>query len=179
MVKKELDNSVPTSEEIKSSRENTESQTKLSSKEIENSNKIWLVPAKSVNPRENFNEKFREEYNFQKEYVQFIAENKEIIGETIDIWTKKFAGQPAEYWNVPCNKPVWGPRYLAEQIKSRSYKRWTMSDPMAANPRIRGYNRVGADVGGLEVETVIQRMDAVPVSNRKSVFMGEAAKSAI
>jgi len=59
--------------------------------------------------------------NFQKEYVQFIAENKEIIGETIEIWTRPFGGMPAEFWKVPVNKPVWGPRYLAEQIKRCYY----------------------------------------------------------
>ncbi len=75
-----------------------EAQTKLSSKDISNSKDIYLKPTKSIGSREKFNEDYRNEYNEAKEYVNFIAENKEIIGETIELWTKPFAGMPAEEW---------------------------------------------------------------------------------
>lgn len=147
----------------------TEPQTKLSSSEIEKSKEIYLKPERTLMCRAKFNEKFRDDYNFQKEYVQFIAENNEIKGETIEIWTKKFAGIPAEFWRVPTNKPVWGPRYLAEQIKSKFYHRLVMQD------KISNADGMGQYYGQLAVDTTVQRLDARPVSTRKSVFMGANA----
>ncbi len=44
------------------------------------------------------------------------------------MWTKPFAGLSAEFWKVPTNKKVWGPRYLAEQISRKNYTRLTMED---------------------------------------------------
>lgn len=142
-----------------------EPQTKLSQKEIEKSKDIYLKPARTIGCKDRFNENYREPYEHDKQYVQFIAENKEIIGETIDIWTRPYAGLPAEYWNVPTNKPVWGPRYLAEQIASRRYHRLVMQD-----------NVIGGDsraqfYGSMAVDSTIQRLDARPVSTRKSFAM--------
>lgn len=145
----------------------TEPQTKLASSEIEKSKDIYLKPERVISGRDKFNEKFRDEYNFQKEYVQFIAENNEIIGEAIEIWTKKFPGQPAEFWKVPVNKPVWGPRYLAEQIKKRVYHRLSMDQK-----QMSASDGMGSYYGTMVVDNVIQRLDARPVSTRKSVFMG-------
>lgn len=147
-------------------KQDVEPQTKLSSKEIEKSKEIYLKPFKTIGCRDKFNENYREQYNFAKEYVHFIAENKEIIGEEIDIWTRPFAGMPAEEWKVPVNKPVWGPRYLAEQLKRKFYHRLVMQQ-----------NTVGADHAGqyygtMAIDTTIPRLDAHPVSSRKSVFMG-------
>lgn len=143
-----------------------EPQTKMSQIDIEKSKDIYLKPAKMIGCRDKFNEDYRKSYNFDKEYVQFIAENKEIIGETIDIWTRPYAGMPAEYWNVPCNKPVWGPRYLAEQIKRKSYHRLVMQ----ANTS--GADGMGQYYGTMAVDTTVPRLEARPVSSRKSIFMG-------
>lgn len=144
-----------------------EPQTKLSSKEIEKSKEIYLKPEKVIAARDKFNEKFRENYNFSKEYVQFIAEHKEIIGESIEIWTRPFGGMPAEFWRVPVNKPVWGPRYLAEQIRRCCYHRLVMQQNSITNAD--GY---GQYFGALAADTKIQRLTAEPVSTRKSIFMG-------
>jgi hypothetical protein len=99
-----------------------------------------------------------------------IAENKEIIGETIEIWTRPYGGMPAEFWKVPCNKPVWGPRYLAEQIKRAHYHRLTMQEN-----RIVGSDGMGQYFGSMAVDSTIQRLDAMPVSTRKSLFMGSSS----
>ena len=104
---------------------------------------------------------------FSKEYVHFIAENKEIIGEAIELWTKPYAGLPAEYWRVPVNKPVWGPRYLAEQIKSKFYHRLVMQQNV-----VTGGDHMGQYYGSMAVDTTVQRLDAYPVTSKKSVFMG-------
>lgn len=155
-------------------RQEEEPQTKLSQSEISKSKDIYLKPKRTISPgvnpktgvREQFNEKFRDEYNFAKEYVYFTAENKEIIGETIDIWTKPFPGCNCEWWEVPTNKPVWGPRYLAEQLKRKNYHRLKMEN------RVSGSSALGIDYGTIAVDTIVQRLDAQPVSTRKSVFMG-------
>jgi hypothetical protein len=103
-----------------------EPQTKLSQQELSKKKEIYLKPKRSFSCKGKFNEKFRDDYEFKKEYVCFIAENREIIGETISLWTKPFPGVACEEWEVPTNKPVWGPRYLAERIKGCSYHRFTM-----------------------------------------------------
>lgn len=143
-----------------------EPQTKLSSSEISNSRDIYLKPKRSISSKEKFNEKFRDDYDFSKEYVQFTAENKEVIGEDVTLWTKPFPGVPAEEWVVPVNKPVWGPRHLAERIKGCSYHRLTMTD------RATSQDGNGMYYGVMSVDTTLQRLDALPVSQRKSVFMG-------
>ena len=46
-------------------------------------NSIILASSKNGKFTDVFNEKFRKAYEFDKEYVRFIAENYEIIGESI------------------------------------------------------------------------------------------------
>jgi hypothetical protein len=144
----------------------TEPQTKLAQSEIEKAKQIHLKPSRSIGSREKFNEQYREQYNFDKEYVQFIAENNEIKGDMIEMWTKPYPGMPAEFWQVPVNKPIWAPRYVAEQIKRKSYHRLTMEH------RTAGGDGMGQYYGQMAVDTTIQRLDARPVSTRKSIFMG-------
>src|SRR6185369_6361293 len=67
-------------------KEDKEPQTKLSQAEIEKSKDIYLKPSRSLSSREKFNEDFRADYEFQMEYVRFIPEHKELIGETIELW---------------------------------------------------------------------------------------------
>ncbi len=148
-------------------KEDVEPQNKLSSVEIDKSKEIYLKPKRAIASKEKFNEKFREDYNFQKEYVRFIAENREIIGETIEMWTKPFPGMPAEEWAIPTGKPVYAPRYVAERIKACSYHRLVMQQNVVTEA-----NHVGQMYGALSIETTVQRLDALPVSTRKSVFMG-------
>lgn len=152
-----------------------EPQTKMAQVDIEKSKDIYLKPKRSLGPgvnpktgaRETFNESYREEYNHAKELVQFIAENHEIIGEDIEIWTKPFAGMNCEFWQVPTNKPVWGPRYLAEQIKRKYYHRLIMKN------NVTEQTGVGQMYGQIAADTTVQRLDARPASTgRKSIFMG-------
>ena len=143
----------------------TEEQTKLSTKQIEKYPGIYLKPDKTVPCQDKFN--FRAAWNFDKEYVHFTAENKEIIGETIELWTRPYGGVHAMFWKVPVNTPVWGPRYLAEQIQGRKYHRLTMQENRSA-----GSDGVASYHGAMAVDTTIQRLEARPVSTRKSVFMG-------
>ncbi len=144
-----------------------EPQTKMSQVDIEKSKEIYLKPKRAIASQEKFNEKYREDYNYATEFVRFIPENKEIIGETIEIWTKPFAGMPAQEWAVPTGKPVWGPRHLAERLTNCKYHRLTMQQHVMTET-----NHVGQMFGAMAVDTTIQRLDAIPVSTRKSIFMG-------
>lgn len=145
--------------------ENVEQQTKMSAKELQNSKDIYLKPERTVSHPAKFNEAYRKQWEQAKEYVQFIAENKEIIGEAIEIWTKPFAGVDAEFWRVPVNKPVWGPRYLAEQIKEKCYHRLQMQETPISS------DGAGQYYGKMVVQNKIQRLDAYPVGSKKSVFV--------
>jgi len=147
-------------------KQDIEPQTQLARVDIEKAKDVYLKPKRTIGSKEKFDEKWRDSYNFAKEYVQFIAENKEIIGETIDMWTKPYPGCPAEEWMVPVNKAVWAPRYVAEQIKKKSYHRLVMQD------RPMGSDYAGQYTGQMIVDSSIQRLDAYPVSTRKSLFMG-------
>jgi len=144
----------------------SEPQTKMAQADIAKSNDIYLKPAKSISSREKFNEDYRNDYNFMKEYVQIIAENKEVIGDDIEIWTKPFAGMPAEFWRVPVNKPVWCPRYLAEQIKRKYYHR------LKTENKTTNVDGHGSYTGAIVVDTTIQRLDAYPAMKQRSIFMG-------
>ena len=144
----------------------TEKQTKLSSNEVRNSKDIYLKPTRSLPDRQKFNEKFRKDWEHAKEYVQFIAEHKELIGENIEMWTHPFGGteRGCEFWTIPTNKPVWGPRYLAEQIQTKSYNRLIMT------PTTTGADGMGQFYGQLAADTKIQRLDAYPVRDLTSRF---------
>lgn len=144
-----------------------EAQTKLSSREIDNAKKIWLKPERTVRDGQKFNDKFKEKWEFEKEYVQFIAEHKELTGEAIEIWTHPRGGVGAEFWRVPTNKPVWGPRYLAEQIKKCTYHRLRMEQN-----NMTSQDGMGSYFGSMVVDTTVPRLTAEPVSTRKSIFMG-------
>ncbi len=81
------------------------------------------------------------------------------------MWTRPYGGMNAEYWVIPTNKPVYGPRYLAEQIKKCTYHRLIMQNIVTES------NRLGQVYGSMAVESTIQRLDAYPVNTRKSIFM--------
>lgn len=144
-----------------------EPQTKISGKDLDKMKDIYLKPIRVISAKDKFNEKFKEQYEYDKQYVQFIAEHKEIIGDDIDIWTRPYGGMPAEEWKVPTNKPVWGPRYLAEQIKRCKYARLIMKENILTES---GYG--GQLYGALAADTIVQRLDAYPASTKRSVFMG-------
>lgn len=142
-----------------------EPQHRMSQNQIANSKDIYLKPEKIVSSRDKFNEKFRDQYNFAKQLVPFIAEHNE-QSDLIETWTRPFGGMPAEFWKVPTNTPVWGPRYLAEQIKRKSYHRLVMKNTATNNEGgSQFYGQMAAD-------TTIQRLDARPFSKSKSIFVG-------
>lgn len=133
-----------------------EPQTKLSNREVAKSDGIYLKPDRSISCKEKFNEAYRDEYNYRKEYVRFIAENREVGGE-VEAWTRPFPGLPAEFWKVPTNKVVVGPRYLAERIAGCSYTRLSMDEGKSV-----GADGSGTYYGQLVATNKVQRLNAIP-----------------
>lgn len=148
-------------------KEEIEPQTKIAQRDLDKQKDIYLKPKRTMSSREKFNEKFRDDYNFKKEYVSFIAENRELIGVEIELWIKPFPGVPCEEWVIPTNKLVWAPRYVAERIKGCSYHRFVMQQHTRTES-----NMMGEMYGSMAVDTIVQRMDAMPATARKSIFMG-------
>lgn len=148
-------------------KEDMEPQTKIAQKDLDNAKDNYLKPRRSIGSKEKFNEKYREDYEFSEQYVNFIAEHKEIIGDTIELWTKPYPGMPAEEWAIPTNVAVWGPRYLAERIKGCKHHRLSMKQNVSS-----GADGMGQYYGAMAVDTIVQRLDAMPVSSRRSIFMG-------
>lgn len=144
-----------------------EPQTKIAQCDLDKMKDVYLKPTRTIGSKEKFNEKFRESYEFDKQYINFIAENKEIIGETIDMWTKPYPGLPAEEWKIPTNKPIWAPRYVAERIKNCSYHKLSMENRQPTTS-----DAMGIYTGSFVVDNVIQRLDAYPHTKKKSIFMG-------
>lgn len=142
-----------------------EPQVKQSQRELSKQDGIWLKPDRQINSKEVFNEKYRTEFTYKSEYVPFIAENKEIIGETIEAWTKPFAGMSAMFWKIPTNKKVWGPRYLAEQISRKHYTRLTMED------RAVSTDGMGTYTGQMVATNKISRLDARPAKGSTQIAM--------
>ena len=139
--------------------EEYEPQTKLSRREAEGMGPIILKPKRTIGSKEKFNEKFRAEYEDSKKYVKFIAENIEVKGESIDLWVKPYPGLPAENWDIPVNKPVAAPRYVAERISNCKYHVLEMED--------RPIAQEGGAVftGQLIAKHTRHRLDARPVGS--------------
>lgn len=152
-----------------------EPQTRLSSKDLDKTTDYYLKPTNILMSKERFNEKYREAYEFSKQQVRFIAEHRESPGECIELWTKAYPGQPAEFWIIPTNKPVVGPRYVAEQIKGSTYRKLKMSEESTAN-NSTGSDHMSQYYGKITVSETVQRLDALPVTNSKSIFMGVEGK---
>ena len=57
----------------------------ISNKQMSSSKDVYLKPKRTISSKEKFNEDFREEYNFKKEYVYFSAYHSELIGQPIEI----------------------------------------------------------------------------------------------
>ena len=62
------------------------------------------------------------------QYVKCICENFEVFGETIELWQCRWPGDPHSFWQVPVNKPIYLPRFVAEHLASRKYHRFKMED---------------------------------------------------
>ena len=106
----------------------TEPQTKLSKKEANSLDAPVIKPNRAIFSKEKFNEKMRSEYEVRSKLVKCIVENNEIIGERIEKWTKRWPGEPAHFWQIPVNKPIYLPKFLAEELQNCCYHRLVMEE---------------------------------------------------
>lgn len=148
-----------------------EEQTKMSQREKVNADKTVLQPSRFIASSEKFNERYRSDYDFAKQRVDFIAENRECPGNVIELWTKPFPGLHAEFWIVPVNKPVNAPRYVAEQIAGCQYHVLKM-DATPNHNNVVGQDALGQYTGQMVVKNTVNRLDAQPIKDKRSVFMG-------
>lgn len=137
-----------------------EPQTKLSSREANKADAIHLKPLRSINSKEPFNEKYRAEHTEAWKYVRCIVENNEIIGEAIELWTKRFAGDSAHFWRVPVNKPIYLPRHLAQRLSECKYHRLIMDQS-----QISSADGLGTYMGSMVVDQTKHRIDCREVGN--------------
>lgn len=133
-------------------------------------NDHYIRPAKWISDNQKFNPKFEKDWEFAKEYVQCIPVHNECKGDLIEFWTHPFGGKGAEFWKIPSDKPAWVPRYVAEQLTKCKYHRLKMDSSQTTSADGRG-----TYYGQMVADTTISRLDAVPVNDRKSIFMGKAA----
>ncbi len=106
----------------------SEPQTKLSTREAEKADAPYIKPSRSISSKEIFDEKFRKQRDAAWKYVKCIVENNEIIGEKVQKWTKKFPGEPAYFWEIPVNTPIYLPLFLAEELSKCTYHRLVMQE---------------------------------------------------
>lgn len=143
-----------------------EGQTKIAQADIAKAKEFVLKPSNYVASREKFNEKFRKDYEYDKQYISFIAENIEVRGELIEMWCKPYPGCPAEFYKVPVNIVVSGPRYVYEQLKRKFHHKLTMQESASS-----GSDHNAQYYGRMAVDSTVQRLDAREVSSRRSISM--------
>ena len=149
-----------------------EPQTKLSQRERDRLPDMYIKPIRSYPSKEKFNERFRDEYNFMKEYVQSECENRESPGSVIETTIKPYPGCPAEDWRIPVNKPVWIPRYVDERINGSTYSRLEMNgDKEAENASGKTVQTVEWQ-GKMVVDRKVPRLLSLPVNTRRHIYMG-------
>lgn len=141
----------------------------ISQKDIEKSQDIYIKPNRIIMSKEKFNERYRDDYNFAKEYVHYTVEHHECKGDFVELWTKPFPGVPAEFWIVPSGKAVWIPRHVADKLEHGcSYRRLKTVD------RPYSHDQMGTQYYGQIVEdTINYRISARPVSTRKNFSMSK------
>lgn len=137
-----------------------EPQTRLSGREQQALGVIYIKPARTIGSKEKFNEAYRNHYEESKKYVKCIVENYEIQGERVDLWTKPFPGMPAELWELPVNKPIAIPGYVAERISNCCYHRMHMDEGKTISA-----DGMGTYYGAMAVKETKRRIDARPVGN--------------
>lgn len=146
-----------------------EPQTQMSKKEEVVYDAPIIKPIRSISSKEPFNEKYRAQHTKMWERVKCIVENYEMIGQPIETWTKRFAGDPAHFWIVPTNTPIYIPRLLAEQLSNCKYHRLVMKD----NPTNAGNGMTF--YGSMAVEETRNRIDCRPVGESFAVSFAKAS----
>lgn len=138
-------------------------QTELSKKEKQEFDAPVIKPknvvfrAKGEKFKVFWDKKYAKQREKDREYVKIIAENRECPHATIEMWTAKYGCDPAEFWEVPVNQPVWVPRMVANQICKTKYHVMVQNDGYS-----RGSDQNGQYQGGIVVRNTRNRLIAYP-----------------
>lgn len=147
----------------------SEPQHKLTQNQIADSNDIYIKPFKTIGCADKFNEDYRKDWEYAKEYVYITAQNNMVLKEFLQFWTKPFAGIPYEEWKVPVGKPIWVRRHVAEQIKNCVHHELHMDESKKVDA-----NEFGDYCGQMVAKQKVQRFDAFPATKQRSIFMGSS-----
>jgi hypothetical protein len=135
----------------------TEEQTKLSKRELKNTGAKYIKPSRSINTKEQakpLDEKQKQAHARAWERIECIVENKEVIGETVEFWTREFPCDPADFWQVPTNVLVNIPRLVAKNLSRCKYHRLRMEEN-----RGTGTDGMGQYYGALVADSTIARIE--------------------
>lgn len=160
-------------ERLLAPKKEVEPQTKIAQSDLDKMDVPYIKPRRSFPPAPNpktgqiekFNEKFRAEYEYKKQRVEFIAENIEVLGEAPAFWTKPFPGVNAEEWVIPVNRPVNAPLYVKERLEGCGYTVFKSSQSKHTQDGI-SYE------GYLEVQERKNRLNAREVPKKRNIYMG-------
>lgn len=139
---------------------------KLSNREMQKMDAPYIKPVRSISrPKGDkmpvyWNEKYQRIHDYDWEYVKCKVENKEIINDDVECWTCKYGCDPAHFWKVPVNKPVYIPRLLASQLAQCKYNKLIMQEE-----KIRSSDGMATYTGTMEVEQTINRINCTSVAS--------------
>lgn len=143
--------------------EETEPQVPMSKKEMKKDDAPYIRPKKTLaatnTPKSPtvWNKRWQKMHDRDWEYVKITAENHELIGGSIEMWTREYGCDPAHFWDIPVNRPIWVPRLVARKIARCTYHRLTMDNSIVTHG-----DQVGQVVGGLVVDHTKHRLNAIP-----------------
>jgi hypothetical protein len=93
----------------------------MSRKEKKNARRlepIFALKVKTVRMPKDEELRYR---NYMWEYIEGVAENRIVIGETIKFWRNPFPGDDYSYWEVPVGVAISVPRWLAKHLAERQW----------------------------------------------------------
>ena len=140
-------------------------QTKLSSKQMKESDAPYIKWTKYISRvnsekwKTYWDEKHRAAHDRDWEYVRVIVENNEIMGSPIEMWTAEYGCDPAHYWTIPVNKPIYIPRLVARKIAKCKYHRLRVENTVTTQ------EAGGQFYGALVVDNVQRRLNAYPATS--------------
>jgi hypothetical protein len=137
----------------------TDPQTKLSKKQLNEMGYIIIKPKKRIGTIQKPEPKWQKEREHAWQLVKAILENKESPGEVIEMWTHPFKGDNYDFWELPTNKPILIPRHLANDVAASNYVQYKME---ADEKQIVNEDGAATYIGKMVTTTRKQRLSAQP-----------------
>lgn len=136
-----------------------DTQTKLSKKQLDDMGYEIIKPVRRMGSQQKPNPKWQKEREHAWKLVKAILENKESPGETIEMWSHPFKGDPYDFWKLPTNKPILIPRHLANDIAACNYVQYKME---ANEKQVVNEDGAATYIGKMVAKTKKARLTASP-----------------